>query len=807
MSEHADTLTRRGSPGTFPWHDQQLFALASATNVTAVLGGNQCLAGEQEVYDPVEGRMRRVRDVDGPWHVLAWDGERVVVAVAQPPYVRGVDRLYRYGFSGGLWLLADSSHRVLTEDASWRTIYGATSLALRESIWARIQPTHVSGGPHWTQTTINSMGRCPACLGYDGVPLPVGSSISLASAPSQAGVQTHSGCVSEHSDDRVTIREHTRLCPRCGHPSSSYDPDHFGALSVESEVPDALLAALLGGAANPSIPRPGAVEGALPQSGGAGLRLLDPLGSVSAASVSPLVVTKVDVWNSFGQLWDFGVPGYGNYIAGGVVNHNSGKTTAGAGVVSRLVRREGPIYRRLRNPESRPLKIWVSPQSFEKYKSNWERRLHDEVFAGLDITHHVEVGYKQTPVPVFTWDDGCAEGNQLWGKSQDQGFLAFESDVVDLIVFDEEPKDPRIYTSSVQRLATTNGIILLTFTPLLGMSWTHGRFYQPTVKPEYKVADRVWRRGNDVTIIEMGMADNPESVAGGGVARIQSDPGMTEAEKNTRLHGKYGYAEGLIFPEFATLRHDDADNPYLLDGLPSDRAYSWLLTCDPNKRHGGLLTSIDHEGNRFYVAEHYKEDQPDRLHAADYHKILRRFNLENDQGIVGPSVGIFADPGGAGAQAIINLADYGIFAGPVKKDAGSVKASIELVRRAAWIDPTHKHPVTGVLGAPHVYFMRSLRSTWRVGGVEYHESRLMWELRQYRQKDNSPPDTPIKELDDVVDPMRYLELVRPFSPIMVDRSSEIERIQLDRLSRKASTEFDDLVAKMKQPKKGRGDVW
>ena len=608
--------------------------------------------------------MRRVDSVDGPWHVMAWDGGRVVVAGAERPYVKARDTLWRFRLSSGHDLLASTGHRVLAADrTTWLPICG-----------------------------------CPATL--------------------------------------------------------------------RSE------ASHLAGTGN-----------------------------------SAVIVNASEVHAPQGDVWDFGVPGYGNYIAGGVVNHNSGKTTAGAGVVSRLVRREGPIYRRLRNPESRPLKIWVSPQSFEKYKSNWERRLHDEVFAGLDITHHVEVGYRQTPVPVFTWDDGCAEGNQLWGKSQDQGFLAFESDVVDLIVFDEEPKDPRIYTSSVQRLATTNGIILLTFTPLLGMSWTHGRFYQPTVKPEYKVADRVWRRGNDVTIIEMGMADNPESVAGGGVARIQSDPGMTEAEKNTRLHGKYGYAEGLIFPEFATLRHDDADNPYLLDGLPSDRAYSWLLTCDPNKRHGGLLTAIDHEGNRFYVAEHYKEDQPDRLHAADYHKILRRFNLENDQGIVGPSVGIFADPGGAGAQAIINLADYGIFAGPVKKDAGSVKASIELVRRAAWIDPTHKHPVTGVLGAPHVYFMRSLRSTWRVGGVEYHESRVMWELRQYRQKDASPPDTPIKELDDVVDPMRYLELVRPFSPIAVDRSSEIERIQLDRLSRKASTEFDDLVKKMKQPKKGRGDVW
>jgi phage terminase large subunit-like protein len=481
--------------------------------------------------------------------------------------------------------------------------------------------------------------------------------------------------------------------------------------------------------------------------------------------------------------------------------NQSGKSTVAAGVVSRLVRREGPIYRRLRNPENRPLKIWVSPQSFEKYKSNWEGRLRDEVFRGMDVTHSVEVDYRQTPTPVFTWDDEHAEGNTLWGKSQDQGFMAFESDRVDLIVFDEEPKDPRLYTSAVQRLATTNGIVFLAFTPLLGISWTHGRFYTPTVKDEHRVADRVWRRGNETTVIEMGMADNPEAVAGGGVARIQNDPGMTEAEKATRLYGKYGYAEGLIFPEFATLTND-ADSPYMLDGLPDGRPYSWFLLADPNKRHGGLLSAIDHEGNRYHVAEHYRESVPDRIHAADYKRMMAAHKLNPAH------VSTHADPGGAGSQAIINLSDSGVFAQPVPKDAGSVKASIELVRRAAWLDPNHRHPVTGKLGAPHVYFLRTLRSTWKIAGVEYHESRLLWELRQYRQKEPAPPDTPIKELDDVVDPMRYLELVRPFTPLYVDTTEADERAKLDRLSRKASEEFDELVKKQQhETAKAGGGFW
>ena len=131
--------------------------------------------------------------------------------------------------------------------------------------------------------------------------------------------------------------------------------------------------------------------------------------------------------------------------------NQSGKSTVGNGAVSRLVRREGPIYRRLRNPEGRRLKIWVSPQTLEKFKSNWEKRLLNEVFAGMDFR------YVQSPHTVFTWEDEHG-GGELWAKSHDQGFMSFESDVVDLVVFDEEPADPRLYTSAVQRLATTLGI-------------------------------------------------------------------------------------------------------------------------------------------------------------------------------------------------------------------------------------------------------------------------------------------------------------------------------------------------------------
>lgn len=475
--------------------------------------------------------------------------------------------------------------------------------------------------------------------------------------------------------------------------------------------------------------------------------------------------------------------------------NQSGKTTVGRGVVSRLANREGPVYRRLRRP-NRPLKIWVSPQTLEKFKSNWERQLIKEVFSHLPANRWK---YVSAPIPVFKWVDEHTDWehpNELWGKSHDQGFMAFESDVVDLIVFDEEPLDRRLYTSGLARLSTTNGIILFTFTPLNGLSWTHAEFYQPLVKPRgdpgrYKLADRHWKKGNDVTLVQMGMADNPEAVAGGGVVRLLGATGITEAERRMRLYGEYGYTEGMIWEAFAGVTMDQ-DAPFLLDRLPGDRKYNWFLVADPNKRHGALLCAIDHEGIKYAVEEHYAEDWSDRRHAQRYRALAKRRKLSLIR-----DVEVFADPGGAGAQAILNLADLGIHAGAVPKGGGSVKASIEMVRRDLEVDPHLAHPLTGEPGSPRLFLLRTLRSQWKEHGVEYDESRLLWECRQYRQKEGAAPDTPIKEKDDLVDPLRYLYLIRGIEPEPPeDAASKAEREvreNLDPTSLRATLEFEELL--------------
>jgi hypothetical protein len=171
--------------------------------------------------------------------------------------------------------------------------------------------------------------------------------------------------------------------------------------------------------------------------------------------------------------------------------------------------------------------------------------------------------------------------------------------------------------------------------------------------------------------------------------------------------------------------------------------------------------------------------------------MLAEFRVREDD------VQAFADPGGAGAQAIINLAEVGFFAQPVPKDPGSVAASIKRVRRLASIDRTNAHPVTGELGAPHLYFLRTLRSQWQTAGHKYDESRLFWELRQYRQKPETAPDTPIKKFDDVVDPLRYLQLAHvEGAEFTVFDQAVMERAKLDPVSRKEAEQYDAMVKRL-----------
>lgn len=134
---------------------------------------------------------------------------------------------------------------------------------------------------------------------------------------------------------------------------------------------------------------------------------------------------------------------------------------------------------------------------------------------------------------VIRWGGGgdVQAGESLLGfKSYDQGREKFQAETLDFVWLDEEP-DEDIYTESLTRTNATDGIVLMTFTPLKGMTGTVKRF----------VIDKM--PGTSVTVMTIEDAEHytPEQRQ----KIINSYPAH---EREARTKGIPTLGSGRIFP-------------------------------------------------------------------------------------------------------------------------------------------------------------------------------------------------------------------------------------------------------------------
>lgn len=486
-------------------------------------------------------------------------------------------------------------------------------------------------------------------------------------------------------------------------------------------------------------------------------------------------------------------------IAGG---NRGGKSATGKLLWSQFIRRESALNKQLTcldpysgdirmKGDADPLNTWIIPPTLEKARQDWiapSDQMGLKYWAGDRFLKHREqpdnIIYTRAP-GLDPWEDETAQKidetrvDKTLIKSQDQSLLTFESSEVDLAVIDEELLDEAKWNSILLRIATTNGIIVMTYTPLHGLTWSYDRYWKPLVKlgKATMVGERCWiyapSKGATVICAQMGCADNPRAALY--AEEIEADPQMSDAEKGARLKGEYGFVEGTLIAQLGGL---DVLNPegdhkqYVVDALPGQRLPNgtrvpgsltrWLLVADPNKSYGALLGAQDQDGNLFYVAEHLEESWPTRKHFERFAEMEKRY-------ATGP-VERFADTGSAGAQNIVDMADFGMAFNPMPKGQGSVSASVKRLRSMVWPDPNHAHPITGKLGAPRLYFYRpGMVRTWEEKGVKTRGCRTADQISQARQTDNqnAPPDTPHKDIRsklDLFDCARYMGQIANATP-------------------------------------------
>jgi len=533
------------------------------------------------------------------------------------------------------------------------------------------------------------------------------------------------------------------------------------------------------------------------------------------------------------QRWLFDAPGMTRGSVRVIIalgGNRGGKTAYSKGELARMIRRESHLNGQLTsfNPitgeprpkrPDEPLTIWVVPPSMQKAREDWispSDGFGVKYWLGDRFVHRRKspdhIFYSRPPgLPEPTNKEEISDSylekcDRVIMKSCEQDVLAFESSECDAVFFDEEPKGEHgreIVQSCLMRIGTSNGALIFSFTPLNGLSWSYDKWFKPLVveKRARVYGGRRWiydpEKGRTVIIAQMGTRDNPR--AREYADEVEADPTMTEAEKNARLYGQYGYVEGALFPNLAGL---DVDSPnsehelFVVDRLPGDPAESgsdyktpngrvpgrlnqWWIVMDPNKSFGAILATMDQDGNLYMVRSHLKERWPDRKHAEAFKKMEKKWARGR--------VNYHHDPGSAGAHSAINLADFGIHSTAIEKGAGSVSASIKRLRGLTHIDKDHRHPITGEMGAPRIYFYRpGLVETFEDEGRAVRGSRLADQLSQARQSDreNAPPDTPHKDIKnklDLFDCCRYLAmLAAPMASDDDDRDTAPDHNRLPR---------------------------
>ena len=464
--------------------------------------------------------------------------------------------------------------------------------------------------------------------------------------------------------------------------------------------------------------------------------------------------------------------------------NRGGKSATGKGLMSDILRRNSPLNEQFTTTdpitgevrvkdETDPLRIWIIPPTKEKGRSDWA-----EPADGLGVKYWMGDLFREerkSPDHVFY----TIYGDEVWMKSQDQAKDTFESSEVDLALVDEEWLDEAKVNSVLMRLGTCNGVLVNTFTPLNGLSWSWRRWWKPLIEEGRATpyGDRRWiyepEKGSVVITVQVGMADNPK--ARSYAEEVEADPEMSEAEKAARLHGEYGFVEGALFPKLAGL---DLDVPrpdqqiYVVNRLPGETymkngerkqvpgsIFRWYLVADPNKSYGAVLGCMDHDDNLFFVASHLEEGWSDMQHVEAFKEIEKKYVRD-------ALLMRYADPGGAGAHSIVNLSKLGMPFMAIEKPAGSVSTSIKRLRGMTYVDPDHHHPITGEKGAPRIYFYRPglLEEDYVEGGKKLIHSPLCEQLSMARQsdKENDPPDTPHKDIKhklDLFDCARYMAML------------------------------------------------
>lgn len=167
-------------------------------------------------------------------------------------------------------------------------------------------------------------------------------------------------------------------------------------------------------------------------------------------------------------------------------------------------------------------------------------------------------------------------------RNCEQGRERFQGVSLDYVWFDEEPPED-IYDECLLRLLDRGGVHWVTMTPLKGRSWVYDRIY---LRQE---------RMPELACFWMSWDDNPYlSKAEKQFLIANLSPDVLES----RQHGRFVAAEGLVFPNF--------DQANIIDPFFITQADAYYISIDPGYRNPTGVLWVIVIGETLYVVSDYE---------------------------------------------------------------------------------------------------------------------------------------------------------------------------------------------------------
>ena len=314
-----------------------------------------------------------------------------------------------------------------------------------------------------------------------------------------------------------------------------------------------------------------------------------------------------------------------------------------------------------------------------------------------------------------------ANGSTIDLMSYEQDLQKFSGTSRHWTHFDEEPPAD-IFTECKMRLLDVNGAWWMTLTPVEGMEWMYDEIYlNGKTNPEANIA-----------VIEVDITENPYI----GRNEIESFMvGLSEDDKNARIHGKFIRRGGLVFPNF-----DPAVN--VIDPVhPSSFVRNrWFSSWDFGLNNPTAVNwhCVFPDGSVVTFDEHYEESQTHEYHARVFKARCDSMGRKPDVNVGDPSMAQRDKQTGLSLQ----LAYMQLGVPIVPPQTHDVRAGLSKMR--AYLDPIGIQP-----------------ARWR---ITRNCPNLIAEMRKYRWEtwsskvvstQNNKQEKPHKKDDHAIDGSRY----------------------------------------------------